>query len=56
MWVDRFGLEHLSVDDSSILFTPHSAKQIGIICGLMKKKMKLEDVRKYLDSVSGNCD
>ncbi|MDR2911001.1 MAG: helix-turn-helix domain-containing protein [Bacteroidales bacterium] len=54
MWVDRFEFEHLTMADNRILFTQQAVYQIGVICRLMKKKMKLEDVRRYLESEFGN--
>jgi DNA-binding transcriptional MerR regulator len=55
MWVDRFEFEHLTTDDNRILVTQRAMEQIGVICGLMKKKMKLEEVRKYIESESVGC-
>ena len=52
MWVDRFEIPgHLYTDDGNVLFTRQAAEQIGAICSLMKKRMKLRDIRKYLGSV-----
>lgn len=55
LWVNRFEtLTHISTADGGILFTPQAVEQIGAICRLMKKKMSLDDVRKYLESEFGN--
>lgn len=51
MWVCWFKIPgHLSTDDGNIVFTGHALKQIGVICRMMKKKMKLKELHKYLES------
>ena len=51
MWAYWFEIHiHLSADSNGILFNRHAAEQIGEIRSLMKKKMKLKEIRKYLES------
>ncbi len=55
MWVDWFEIPvHLSADSDDRLFTWKGVEQIGMICRLMKKKMKLKEIRKYLESGNGS--
>ena len=54
MWIDRFEIQgYLSTADGGMLFTRRAAEQIGVICRLMKKRMKLKEIREYLGSGSG---
>jgi len=56
LWIDRFGIPGHFVDaNGGIWFSPRAAEQIGTICRLMKKKLKLEDVRKHLECVFDEC-
>ncbi len=51
MWVDWFEIPgHLYASNGGILFARQAVEQIGVIWRLMKKKIKIEEVRKYLES------
>ncbi len=51
MWVAWFGIPgHLSTADGDMLFTRPAVEQIGEICRLTKKKMKIKEIRKHLES------
>lgn len=57
MWVNRFDqLDYILDTDGNILFSPHAVEQIGEICRLKKKRMKIEEVRKYLNSGNATKD
>ncbi len=56
MWVDWFEIPgHMSAADGGILFTRQGVARIGVIRRLMKKKMKLKEIRKYLESGDPVC-
>ncbi len=51
MWVDRFEIPgHISTADGGILFTLKAVECIGAIRRSMKNKMKVKEIRKYLES------
>ena len=51
MWIDWFEIPgHQFTANGGILFTPQAVERIGEICHLMKNKMKLKEIRKYIES------
>lgn len=54
MWIDRFEILERSIDtDGSLILSPRAMEQIGEIRSLIKKRMTVEDVRKYLKAKFG---
>jgi DNA-binding transcriptional MerR regulator len=57
LWVDRLNMGHITYANDGMRFAPRAVEQIGVLCRLVKKKMKLEEVCKYLESeFSDRCE
>jgi DNA-binding transcriptional MerR regulator len=55
LWTDRLRTLEYTVDPGGdLLFAPRDVEQIGVVCRLVKEKMKLENVRRYLESEFGD--